>query len=245
MFGKFLNIRLTRFNTYIFTETNISYKSKYKRNFNDFKSYATKLDNSISRARTNIYNLVMFNEFEYCFTQTISSKYDRTQLNTLINKFRSTLKYMRKLSGLEFKYIIVPEYHLDEKCFHVHGFLNSAFKDFIYLNDNGYYSVKYLDHIGFNSISKIRSHEAFTKYFTKYITKELCLTRNKGERIYYCSKGLKRDNSILKIESVEIAPIHYDFKNPFVFKTTVNEKKYYNFVTSIENNNSYHYNIIN
>ena len=240
-FGKHLKIHKTKYNTYCLSETYINDKVNRSK-LNTFKHYSEKLDNSISRARTNIFNIVKFNKFEYFFTQTINSNYDRTDLKLLISNINDVVRNLRKLyPEKSFYYLVIPEYHSDNKTFHVHGFLS---KDFIvdsYINVHGFLELKHFDKIGWNSISKIRSYEACLKYSGAYITKDLCKQRKVGEKLFYCSQGLKRSNLVYECDLPCIAPIHYDFKNEFVFKTEINEDKYYNLVTKLDNLAVIHY----
>ena len=219
----YLKIQKNIYNNYMFCETPLRFKSSYR--LKDFKHYDSKLDNSISRARSNIFNIAMFNKFDYFYTQTISSKFNRKDLLKFISKFRRTIKYMRSLCNDNYKYLIVPEFHLDGECYHLHGFIDKSFEKFFFINKNGFTDIKYLCNLGFVSVQPIKNYEACIKYFTKYITKDLCKSRNKGEHIYYCSRGLKRENVIFKGESDFIFPIHYFYKSNFVFKSTCNQTK--------------------
>lgn len=210
-----------------------------------FTHYDKKLDNSVSRARTNIFNVVRFNKFYYFFTQTISSKFDRTDLKLLISKISEiTRNLRRKFPDNEFYYCVIPEYHLDGKSWHVHGFLSQAYELDSYTNNNGFLSLHHFDALGWNSVSVIRNYEACLKYSGAYITKDLAKNRNVGERLFYCSTGLNRDCTILKLQSYEIAPIHFDFKNEYCFKTTISLQEYYDFISRIDNDKRFQYSLI-
>lgn len=87
----------------------------------------------------------------------------------------------------------------------------------MYYNQNGYLSLSSFDSLGFSSISKINNYEACTKYILKYINKDMC-SSFKGQHLYFCSKGLKRSESILKFISSDIQPISFDFQNSFCNK---------------------------
>lgn len=239
--GKKIKIQKTIYNTYMVQETYIQEK-KNKKSLKDFNHYVDKLDNSISRARTNIFNVVKFNKFDYFYTQTISSKYDRTDLKILINKFADITRYLRKkYPENQFYYCIIPEYHSDKKSWHVHGFLSKDYGLDSYINIHGFLELKHFDSIGWNSISKIRNYEACLKYSGAYITKDLASQRSVGEKLFYCSQGLIRSNVIDIRESFQIAPIHYDFKNQYVFKTEIDENKYYKFINRLDSDSLYCY----
>lgn len=115
------------------------------------------------------------------------------------------------------------------------GFLSKDFEVDNYINNNGYLSSHMFDKIGWNSFSKIRNYKACLIYSLEYINKNTALDIPKGQHLYYCSRGLKRDNLICDYTLSQIAPIHYDFKSEFVFKTDINESQYYNFVTRLDN----------
>lgn len=232
--------------TYTIIQSHLRMKCNKRLSKMNWRSYDNKLLNNIARAKTNCFNIVLNNKFTFFFTQTIDSKFARTDLNQLINKFRYYNKQLRKLYKEDFYYLIIPEYHKDKKNWHLHGFLSSAYGLDSYINKNGFLSVSALDNIGFNSISKIKNYTACCKYILKYITKETALTIKKGEHFYYCSKNLSRQNICKSFASFEIAPIHFDFKNEYVFKTTIDKNKYYNFIKSIDDIDRFHYyNFIN
>lgn len=205
-------------------------KDKYKWLVND-----KKLENNLSRARSAIFNICSYNDFGYFYTQTIDSIYDRTNVKWLISKINGIIRDLRKRDkSLNLYYLVVPEHHKDGKSFHVHGFLSKDFERYIYINDNGFGSVSFLDKIGYNSVEKINNYEGAIRYATKYITKDLLCSAEKGERVFYCSQKLIRSNLINSLVLEQIAPIHFDYKSEYVFKTSVNESKYYNMITSLD-----------
>lgn len=60
-----LKIQKTINNKYNLTQTNLPLKSKVKLPCTEWASYDNKLSNSISRARSNIFNIVYYNRFYY------------------------------------------------------------------------------------------------------------------------------------------------------------------------------------
>ena len=237
-----LKIHKTVDNNYHYILTSLKFKdsSKRMRKFL-WNSYDFKLINNLSRAKNTIFNIVNYNKFEFFYTQTINSVFSRSDLNLLISKFRNYTKYLRKQYNANFYYLIIPEYHQDKKNWHLHGLLSSAYGLDSYINDNGYLSVATLDKIGFNSISKIKNYTAWCKYITKYITKNIALDLKKGEHLYYCSQGLNRGNLVNNLVSFEIPPVHFDFKNDYVYKTFTNQEKYYNFINTINLETRFNY----
>lgn len=113
-------------NTITVVSTPLRFKRKVsypKSNFNAFK-----LSNNVSRAKTNCFNIVLNNKFSYFYTQTVSSIYSRSDLSFIIKKFRYILNKICKLyPNYSFDYLIIPELHLDNHSWHLHGFLSAPF----------------------------------------------------------------------------------------------------------------------
>lgn len=230
-----LRIMKTIDNKYNVVQGHLYLKSKYKYKIKTFRENAHKLNNNITRAKSNIFNIVSYNKFTYFFTQTISTNYSRKDFKHIIKKINNIVRNLRKTYKDEsFYYVLIPEKHKDKENFHFHGFLSSGFGASSYVNDNGFLSLKCFDCIGFNSITEIKNYTACSKYITKYITKDLILNLNKGDRAYYCSQGLLRENLVNDLVITQIAPIHFDFKNEFVFKSLIDEKQYYNLIKNLD-----------
>lgn len=160
-------------------------KSKYKSEF--FSSETERC--SLSRTKSRILEYILCNDFKYFFTQTISpsSSLSRFDCDAIVKKVAEKLNYMKKNSN-KLLYMFVAEKHKDG-AIHLHGVLNLD-KKFLYLNENGYLSIKNLDKLGFNSLSEIRNKEATASYMTKYVTKDI--VKNSHNQRYFCSKGLNR-----------------------------------------------------
>lgn len=241
------NVRIhkTVYNTYNIVETALRFTSKKRKDKFSWLFNEKKLENNISRAKSNIFNIVSYNKFEFFYTQTISSLYARSDLKRLISKFNEITRNLRKKFPEEdFYYLVIPEYHSDKQNWHLHGFLSKGYGLDSYVNDNGFLSVSCLDKIGWNSISPIKNYQACSKYITKYITKESALDITKGDRLFYCSQKLNRSCIVNDLVMTQIAPIHFDFKNEYVFKTSLTENKYYNFITNIDNIERLNYYIV-
>lgn len=84
---------------------------KFKSNFHYHNFYENKLDNSICRAKSNLYDLTLNNLFDFFVTLTLSDKHKDKTLNELIKNFNSRLKYMRKKGFSDLRYILIPEKH--------------------------------------------------------------------------------------------------------------------------------------
>lgn len=137
-----------------------------------------------------------------------------------------------KKHGIKIDYLFIPELHSDGKSWHLHGFIKGlpeehlkefklgdsmgkAIAEKIKAGDVVYNWLPYAKKFGFCDLEKIQNHEAVAKYITKYISKELAnsvteLNANK----YYCSKGLKRAETIKK-GSMSWADIKPTFENEY------------------------------
>lgn len=152
---------------------------------------------SLSRSKRMIREYCLCNDFTYFFTSTVSSaladRYSLSETQCNIRKIMKSIKRKNK----NFIYLFITERHKDG-AFHFHGVCSDLH---LYINNNGYYSSKDFDKLGFNSFSKIRDKEKTSNYITKYITKD-CVKNEQGS-VYFCSKGLKKSSSY------EIMPIDF------------------------------------
>lgn len=149
---------------------------------------------SLSRSKRVVRELCACNDFKYFVTLTINAdKCDRYCLDECQDLMRTSFhNYQRRCKrvGLDFKYVIITESHLDG-AYHFHGVFTCVLTDDIYINPYGYYSSHFFDDVlGFNSFSIINNLDACSKYITKYITKNCCV--NSHNQVYFCSKCLRR-----------------------------------------------------
>lgn len=166
----------------------------------------------MSRAKSKILALGLCNEWDYFTTFTLDpNKYDRFNLKKWQKDFSQWIRNYRKKTGYSFKYILIPEHHLKDYAWHMHGLIQGvpweALKRFdpgkhpIKLVTKGYrYHEGILNKFGYNSFGKIRSREATTKYLMKYITKTMAETNiGLGSHLYYASKGLNTPELVSNI----------------------------------------------
>lgn len=131
---------------------------------------------SLSRTKRNIKEIALCNSFEYFATLTVNSQNaDRFSLQDVQDLLKTKLKKYKR-THKDFAYIFITEKHKNG-AFHFHGLIKGA--DDFYINDNGYYSLKVFDEIGFNSFSKIKDYNKCCNYITKYITKD-CVRNDKN-----------------------------------------------------------------
>ena len=157
-----------------------------------------RLDESISRTKTRIYELARCNPWEYFITLTLDkTKIDRYDIKGFTVKFNRMISDANKDRERKIQYMIIPEKHKNG-AFHFHGFVMGLTENDVRKNRNKYLEWgSYRDKFGYCSLSKIRSIEACSAYCKKYITKDLRATiKKKGAKMYYCSLGLSRGERV-------------------------------------------------
>lgn len=196
----------------------------------------SKLDASLSRTRSKVFELAMCNPWEYFVTLTLSpEKGDRLDLHTFQRSLSKWLNNLNFRHGWNIKYLLIPEPHKDG-AWHMHGlFMGIPVGQFVpfSIHDHIPYKVlslvrqgrkimnwpAYADKFGYVTCERIRNFEACAKYITKYITKELGEQAGRlNEKLYLCSHGLKRAETIFRGRiTKDFTP---DFYNEYVaFKT--------------------------
>lgn len=194
-----------------------------------------KLENNISRARATIFELAMCNDWQYFVTLTLSpKKYDRYNLE----KFRKDLsKFINNYNThckLNIKYMFVPEQHQDG-AWHMHGFIKGLTEQEVepfkikfgqklpqYIIDRITEGrevcnwIQFADKFGYTVLEAVRSKEAASMYVMKYISKNLAKSiKELGAHLYYCSKGLKRAEFVIKEERIRDA-FCPDYENDYL-----------------------------
>jgi len=175
-----------------------------------------KLDQSISRTKSRIFELAYCNPWDLFVTLTLNPKnYDRSDLSKFKSNLSQWIRNYNKKHKTSVKYLLIPEMHEDGN-WHMHGFIMGLPKEHLKENEHGYldwfaYKLKF----GFISIDTIRNQEAVAKYVTKYITKDLAKSvTDLNANMYYCSKGLKRAEE-LKRGTLAATNIPFDFSNEY------------------------------
>lgn len=199
------------------------------------KIYHEKLNNSISRARSRVFEYVMNNDFYYYVTLTLNRNNNRFDLDTARKKISNIIRYLRKKGLTNLEYILIPELHKDG-AIHFHGFFTSGFGEDFYINKYGFLSWSSYDKIGFSNISKIRNYKRCACYITKYINKDIC-SRNKGSYIYFHSQGLSSNKPLCDITTCGLLPYRFDFENCFISKRLLNYDNFVTFIDYLKNSN--------
>ncbi len=163
---------------------------------------------SLQRAKTTLIDMTLCNQFDLFTTFTFNGneinrkKYgytvtDRADADKCKRKMAYWLNNQRILHG-NFKYLIVPEYHKDEKALHFHG-LFAGYKG--HLKDSGkkqkgrtIFNIRSYRQ-GHSTAVQIDNLEKVSSYISKYLTKDMPKFKNKQR--YWCSNGLKRPLKIV------------------------------------------------
>lgn len=162
-----------------------------------------RFDESISRTRSTIFELAMCNDFEWFATLTLDAeKRCRNDLTAFRKDFAQMVRNENKKrsEGQKIEYLLIPEQHKNG-AWHMHGLFKGLQKGIdLVENEHRYLDwQKYRQNFGFFSCSRIKSHEACSKYITKYVTKDIkkSTVLDSGAHSYYASQGLKRRTPLL------------------------------------------------
>lgn len=198
--------------------------------FLDSKDNDKKRDDSLSRSKRLITDLILSNPFEYFCTFTFDPlKIDRFDYSVCQKRLSKFFNHFKERYAPDFKYIIIPEFHKDG-AIHFHGVCSGfpdgelVVPDYIYKRVDGNYIPyrnyrHYLDwpryhkSFGFFNCSKIRNYNACAFYVTKYITKDL-VDVGKGRAVYMCSKGLERPKLVYDVDDMPLI-FNPEFENEY------------------------------
>lgn len=172
--------------------------------------YSTKLDASLSRTRSKIFELAMCNPWEHFVTLTLSPENgNRRDLRAFKQSLSKWLNNLNFRKGCAIKYLLIPEPHADGS-WHMHGLFMGIPEDMLRpfsLQEHLPYRVlsmlrqgrqiydwpAYAQKFGYVTCERIYNLEACAKYISKYISKELNESVSLlNEKLYLCSHGLER-----------------------------------------------------
>jgi hypothetical protein len=194
-----------------------------------------KLEESLSRSRRTLRDLILCNKFDYFCTFTFKpEKVDRYNFNACKKKITDSFDNYKYRYSPDFRYIIVPELHKDGGI-HFHGMVSGILPEHLTVPDmiykrnkrNGklelvpntkgyvdwaYYSKK----LGFFSCSKVKHYEKCARYVSKYITKGLVMNFARGQRVFMASTGLDRPELGFDEEDMPCLFHKADYENEFV-----------------------------
>lgn len=199
-----------------------------------------KLESSLSRTKSRIFELALCNDWEWFVTLTLNPEYhDRKDLKNYKTKLSTWIKNYNRLHKTNIKYLLIPENHKDGS-WHMHGLMMGLPIEHLHeFREDEKLPIKMLIEIahghklyswptygkafGYISISKIINAESVSKYITKYITKDLLSTRiGQNEHLYYCSQGMKRAEIIKQGKLIK--DMEEDYSNDYVKIKTVRNR---------------------
>lgn len=165
--------------------------------------------NSMARAKNNIFYLARSNSWEWFVTLTFNpDKVDSFDYDEVTKKLSLWLNNARKKCP-DMKYLVVPEQHKSGR-WHFHGIFSNI--DELGFIDSGLKTKKNepiynlnVYRLGFSTATKVSSTEKVSKYISKYITKDVCLS-TKGKKRYWHSKNLYKaeiQDTILTVDEKE------------------------------------------
>lgn len=176
-----------------------------------------KLEESICRTRSKIFELAFCNPWSWFFTGTLDpKKYDRTDLKKFHSDLTNWLRQYNRYHGTQIKFLLIPELHSDGKSWHMHGFfydlpqehltrfqigdrMGKALAEKVKNGDEVYNWSSYQKKFGFCDLEPIRNAEAVSKYITKYISKNLATSVTElNAHMYYHSRGLQFSQTVKK-----------------------------------------------
>jgi hypothetical protein len=179
---------------------------------------AARLSQSISRARSRVFELARCNDWDYFITLTLDRlKQDRHDLDLYRSQLGMMVRNLNRKDGYDIKYLLVPEQHKDG-AWHLHGFVRGIHADDLVRNRFGYLEWKsHARRFGFTSLSPINSHEACSRYITKYVSKDWSegMLRS-GAHLFCASQGLNGRQEVRPAAPGKLPALDWDFCNEYV-----------------------------
>jgi len=158
----------------------------------------TRRDDSVSRSRQKIYDIVDSNIREFSYMPvfaTFTFKENVTNIRTANGYFRNFIRRLSNQYDHKLAYLTVVEFQ-KRGAIHYHTiFFNLPFIHMLKFEKIWSY--------GTTNINGIRKVKDVASYVCKYLTKETLDNRLVGEKVYFTSRGLKR--SEVSFDNFEIA----------------------------------------
>lgn len=189
-------------------------------------SEGERFSQSISRAKSRIFELAICNEFSYFCTFTLDKeKCDRYDLTKFRKAFAQMIRNLNRTrdEGAKIQYLAIPEQHKDG-AWHLHALVKGLDEDSdlvkfkvsdkiperikrqIRAGETVYNWPRYARAFGFFTATKVKSNAACSRYVTKYITKDMGATvRAAGQHLYFASQGLE-GRTVLARNSFDAPP---------------------------------------
>lgn len=202
-----------------------------------------KLDNSISRTRSRVFEIAICNEWDYFVTMTIDG--DKLARDDLQGYRKKLSKFLNNYNGehnIRIAYLLIPELHQDGINYHIHGLLSglplehlTKFsttdklpRKIIAMQKMGrdiYTWSAYSSRFGYITLEKIIDSERCAFYITKYIKKGIAGTSAKvglNYHLYYCSQNLNR--AAVEYQGELSQPLNPDYENEYIAIKTLHSR---------------------
>lgn len=205
-----------------------------------------RLSASVSRTKRRIYEIMACNEWDWFFTGTLDpEKNDVNDLNGVYKRFSQFLRDFRKTlpDGSEkIHYCIIPEQH-KSGAWHFHGVLGGLpaeclhkfelsenipkrLKDMIKGGTPVYTWKRYEKRFGWATLTAVQSHEAISKYVTKYVTKDMAAANvGTNRHMYYTSQGLNAPVTLAEGTSRDGVLFYTDYENEYIGIRNISERE--------------------
>ena len=152
---------------------------------------------SLSSTKNRIYNISRSNLWDWFITLTFDrERTDASDYDLVVRRLKIFLNNLQQRQCPDLKYLIVPEFHADNKHYHFHGLLSGC--DGLRCKYSGHdtkdgqpiYNILNWTW-GFTTATRVYDTQRVSSYITKYITKESCIFLKEKHR-YYCSRNINR-----------------------------------------------------
>lgn len=192
MFGDYLDL---------IVYNNVNYGFNQKRSDYSKSSGGTKRNDSVGRARINLYRLILGNVRQHGRFRPIFATYTFKERMPGIDDAYSSYKYyiskLNRYLGYKSKWVLVPEQQKNGNWhFHV-VFFNLPKMDFK-VNDKMWNQ----GHSAVNMQFITGRYDSIAKYLSKYLSKDWLLNRGKNKKLYSCSRGLKRPIEMFREDTI-------------------------------------------
>lgn len=150
-----------------------------------------------SRIIETVFEYAYSNSFDWFFTMTFSPDVcDRSNYNDCCEQLKKFTKFLCKHNC---RWIMIPEYHSDERCYHFHGLFSGNIEMVraisaksgrkLVINHKQIYNCPAYKY-GWFTASKIDNQQKCVYYLLKYMTKEKMDCVPHGKKHYWASRSL-------------------------------------------------------
>lgn len=197
---------------------------------------AERFKQSISRAKSRVFELAICNEFKYfcTFTQD-EKKRDRFDLKEFRKDFAQLVRNLNRSRAEDdkIKYLLIPEKHKNG-AWHLHGLLKGLndkdlrkftlketlpyrIRNTIKNGESVYDWETYSKRFGYFTCTEIKNISACSRYITKYVTKDMqSINLEAGEHLFFASQGLKGKETLLYHYDGKLDIGDWDFENDYI-----------------------------